>query len=394
MKKKAVYLLAVAALLASAFMTTGCGADQANSNPDTKTETEGKADLDDSGLEINTSVFDSFKASDYVKLPDYKNLAVDVQYDDTITEDEVRKFVNTVCSYYPLANPDEKVVKNGDFVDIDYEGKKDGVAFEGGTAEGYILEIGSGNFIDGFESGLIGAKVGETVDLNLTFPENYQSAELAGADVVFTVKINGICYNYDTLTDEYVKGQFEETMNLTTVKDFIAKANESVKKDKDDEKNAAAREACAKKLTELSEVTLPDGLVDYRMDQYFKQFENVYLSSNGYTLENYVNDNLKMSMDEFRESERKTIEGELKQELALKAFAETENLEIDDEAFEAYVGEVVEANKMANADALFAAYETDLQTGEDYLRNRYYLIEAITKLMDYCDFNYVAGSED
>ncbi len=394
MKKRIAYLLAVAALSTSLFMMTGCGADQNNSNSDPNTNTEGNEGSKDTGLEINTSVFDSFKASDYVKLPDYNNMPVEVEFDDSISEDEVREFVNTVCSYYPLANPDETVVKDGDFVDIDYEGKKDGVAFDGGTAQGYILEIGSGNFINGFESGLIGVKVGETVDLNLTFPENYQSTELAGADVVFTVKVNGICYNYDTLTDEYVKGQFEETMNLSTVDAFLKKANESVKSDKDEQKNAAAREACAKKLTELAEVTLPDGLVDYRMDQYFKQFENVYLSSNGYTLENYVNDNLKMSMDEFRESERKTIEGELKQELTLKAFAETENLEIDDEAFAAYVNEVVEANKMESADALFAAYETDLQSGEDYLRNRYYLIEAITKLMDYCDFNYVAGREN
>ncbi|MCR5388751.1 MAG: trigger factor [Lachnospiraceae bacterium] len=393
MKKKAVYLLAVAALSASVCMMTGCGANQDNSNSNSNTSTEGKADSNDSGLEINTSVFDSYKASDYVKLPDYKNLAVDVEFDESIKEEEVKEFVNTVCSYYPLVNPEAKTVKNGDFVDIDYEGKKDGVAFEGGTAEGYILEIGSGNFIDGFESGLIGKNVGETVDLNLTFPENYQSAELAGADVVFTVKINGICYNYDTLTDDYVKGQFEETMNLTTVDAFLEKANESVKSDKETQKNSAAREACAKKLTELSEVTLPDGLVDFRLDQYFKQFENFYLSSNGYTLENYVKDNLNMTMEEFRESERNTIEGELKQELALKAFAEAEGLEIEDEAFEAYVNEVVEANKMTDAEALYSAYDTDLQSGRDYLWSRYYLIEAITKLKDYCDFNYVTGSE-
>ncbi len=87
---------------------------------------------------------------------------------------------------------DPNVVENGDVANIDYCGKKDGVAFEGGTAQGFDLTIGSGQFIPGFEDGLVGKKVGETVDLDLTFPENYDSEELAGAKVVFTVTVNSL----------------------------------------------------------------------------------------------------------------------------------------------------------------------------------------------------------
>lgn len=129
------------------------------------------------------------KLSKYIDLGEYKGIKVDTK------SDEFKEFYNNVI-WSDVSSNDlyvrktEGEVANVDTVNIDYTGKKDGVAFEGGTAEGYDLTIGSNSFIDGFETGLIGKKIGETVDLNLTFPENYNSAELAGKAVVFTVKIN------------------------------------------------------------------------------------------------------------------------------------------------------------------------------------------------------------
>lgn len=128
--------------------------------------------------------------SKIVELSEYKNIPVDTQsetlnimYDDTILEDITK-------NDFRGESVTEGVIAKGDIANIDYIGKKDGVAFEGGTAQGYDLEIGSGSFIPGFEDGLIGVNIGDTVDLDLTFPENYQSADLAGAKVVFTVKVN------------------------------------------------------------------------------------------------------------------------------------------------------------------------------------------------------------
>jgi len=97
----------------------------------------------------------------------------------------------------------DRAVENGDVVNLDYEGKKDGVAFEGGTAKGYDLEIGSGLFIPGFEEKLVGVMPGETVDLDLTFPEGYDEPSLAGQPVVFTVTVNGIAesISYADVTD-------------------------------------------------------------------------------------------------------------------------------------------------------------------------------------------------
>ncbi len=112
-------------------------------------------------------------------------------------------------------------VKEGDTVNIDYEGKKDGVAFEGGTAQGYNLTIGSNSFIDGFEDGLIGVEVGSTVDLKLTFPKDYQSAELAGQFVVFTVKVNYIVTEEGLTPEEYYS-----ELGFESVEDYYADVKE------------------------------------------------------------------------------------------------------------------------------------------------------------------------
>ena len=124
----------------------------------------------------------------YVELGDYMGVKVDTKSDD-FKQIENSLISSDVANYDLYVVKKEGKVEKGETVNIDYEGKKDGVAFEGGTAKGYNLTIGSGQFIDGFEDGLIGKEVGTTVDLNLTFPENYGNEELNGADVVFTVKI-------------------------------------------------------------------------------------------------------------------------------------------------------------------------------------------------------------
>ncbi len=127
----------------------------------------------------------------YVKLGDYKGIKVDTNSKE-FEEYGTSYILNDVLqnNLQSTESIKEGKVAMGDTVNIDYVGKKDGVAFEGGTAQGYDLTIGSGAFIEGFEDGLIGKEIGSTVDLNLTFPENYQKAELQGAKVVFTVTIN------------------------------------------------------------------------------------------------------------------------------------------------------------------------------------------------------------
>ena len=149
-----------------------------------------------------------YEESDYLTIDDdaYKNLTLQVPAARKVTEEEIDADITD--SFYYLEDYDDLIIKKtegtiqeGDTVNIDYVGTKDGEAFEGGTAEGYDLEIGSGSFIPGFEEGLVGKEIGSTVDLNLTFPEDYGVEDLNGADVVFTVTINYVV-ELPEITDE------------------------------------------------------------------------------------------------------------------------------------------------------------------------------------------------
>lgn len=163
--------------------------------------------------------------SKYIKLGDYRNIPVDTK------SDTFKEFYDNIISS-DIYNNDlyvrktEGTVANGDTANIDYVGKKDGVAFDGGTASGYDLNIGSGSFIDGFEDGLIGKKIGDTVDLNLTFPENYQSTALAGKAVVFTVKINYVKTDEERKPEDYYK-----ELGFDSLDDYTADVTERAAKD-------------------------------------------------------------------------------------------------------------------------------------------------------------------
>lgn len=182
--------------------------------------------------EADMKYLSDFKASKYVKLGDYKGLSVDVEKTE-VTDAEIEDYVSYILDYYAETSEivDRTDVRDGDIANIDYEGKKDGVAFDGGSDQGYDLAIGSGTFIPGFESGLIGANVGDTVDLELTFPESYGNTDLAGQDVVFTVKINSIKKEViPTLTDDFVKGLEDENFNdVASFKEYLRNDLETTK---------------------------------------------------------------------------------------------------------------------------------------------------------------------
>ena len=132
-----------------------------------------------------------YTASDYVELGEYKGLTVKIAPIE-VTDEEILAQISANAGSDAMEDVTEGTVEEGDTANIDYVGKLDGEAFDGGTAKGYDLEIGSGTFIDGFEDGLVGVKIGDTVDLTLTFPESYPSEELAGKETVFTVTVNSV----------------------------------------------------------------------------------------------------------------------------------------------------------------------------------------------------------
>lgn len=204
------FMAAVSAVVVAAGMLAGCSKAAGNTDA---------AYLKDINLE------------DYVTLGDYKGINVEVASPE-VSDEEIDQYMQYISSSMKATvEVTDRAVQEGDTVNIDYSGKRvdTGEVFDGGTAEGYDLTIGSHTFIDGFEDGLIGAAIGETRDLNLTFPENYSSTELAGADVIFTVKVNSIKVKPD-LDDAYAASLGIE--NVTTIDELKTYLKDRLMEDK------------------------------------------------------------------------------------------------------------------------------------------------------------------
>ena len=201
MKKRLAALLVLAMSVASLAACGGNESTESSTELATFTPSVEMVKVEGDTLDLS-----ALPVEEYVTLGEYKGLTLNVTPKAEVAEETVDSTVMDYYyqhgSYYLTAEDflTEGTVAETDIVLIDYEGKKDGVAFEGGTAADAVLGIGSGSFIDGFESGLVGVKVGETVDLNLKFPENYGNADLAGKDVVFTVTVDGlVSFKDDTI---------------------------------------------------------------------------------------------------------------------------------------------------------------------------------------------------
>ncbi len=195
MKRNIIRLL-VPALMCTMMLTACSGDENVHTDPNVVSQLGGNGTSADPVATGDAVTIFDYDMTQFVTLGDYLNM--DVVYSETeITDDIVDyAYTNFISDYAEAVDPSyyvtDREVRDGDIVSLDFCGKKDGVAFDGGTATGYILDIGSGTFIPGFEDGLIGVMPGEEIDLDLTFPENYGSEELAGQAVVFTCTVQGI----------------------------------------------------------------------------------------------------------------------------------------------------------------------------------------------------------
>ena len=281
----------------------------------------------------------SIEVGDKVTLGQYKGLEV-VNSVRKVSDEEVDAYINYMMSTYSDLEEitDRDVVENGDVANIDYEGKKNGVAFSGGTAQGYDLAIGSGSFIPGFEEGLIGVKKGETVDLNLTFPENYPSADLAGAEVVFSVTVNGIYRKVTAeLNEEYVAGLGIE--GVTTPEEYRSYVKNMLQESYSTEAEANVESQVLTMVAENATVTeVPKELVD--------KFYNVNISNMTYTasmygmdLESFVSGYYGLDMAGFEAETLAAAEISAKQAFVCLKIAAEENITVSDEELNTAVEE-------------------------------------------------------
>ena len=311
-----------------------------------------------------------YKALDYVTLGQYTGFTLQGQSTE-VTDDKVMASLNSSIGTDYYTEVTDRPVQEGDVVNIDYTGKKDGKAFDGGTASGYDLTIGSNTFIDGFEDGLIGAKVGETLDLNLTFPEDYYSEDLAGQEVVFTVTVNSI-KEFPEITDDLIK----EITNgdYTTVDDYKAYLKDQLVQQKEDARESAIRSQILTKLMDTCTVDSdPDGLFDYYTALYKRQYQT-YASYYGINLKDMV-ESSGMTMDDFNTELEKEARVEMDQELILEAIEEKEKLEISDEEYDQSVEEQAEKLGYTDVDQFKESVDQEEFT-------RYLLMEKALKFVE------------
>lgn len=269
----------------------------------------------------------------YVTLPDYKSLQVERPTKVEITDAYVKSYINSRIDAVSDLHELTGTVENGDVVNIDYAGTIDGTAFQGGTAQGQLLEIGSGSFIEGFEEGLIGANVGETKQLPLKFPDNYRSADVAGKDCVFAVKIN---YILSELTDENVNVLDAGYQSAETYRED---ARNNLIEITEYQYDRTLRASIVSNLIAGSTYQeIPESLIEDYQSSLRTDFENEAERA-GVSLEEYMENTYYTSADSIDEEIRTIAERCAKEGLALQAIADQEGISVSDEEVDAAIAE-------------------------------------------------------
>lgn len=275
--------------------------------------------------------YEDLVTEDYVTLPEYASMTVQAEKPE-VTDEVIESYINgNILTSYAVT---DRAVEEGDTVTIDFVGKMDGEAFEGGTAEGYSLNIGSGSFIPGFEEGLVGVMPGETVDLALTFPEDYHSADLAGADVVFTVTVHDIqeSTDYANVTPEQLALMGS---TYTDKEDIWADAAKSVEESVEATyKSNIANAIMEKLITESTFTSIPEYLVEEEVQNYMTYMETLCQSYYGCDLETFVTTYYGITMEEHDAQMMQMCEETVKQCLIMEAVARAEGIEVTDEMIE------------------------------------------------------------
>lgn len=294
-----------------------------------------------------------------VELGDYMGIEVDTTSEEYKKSNEALILDDVINnSFHATEAVKEGTIKNGDIANIDYTGKKDGVAFEGGTAKAQDLTIGSNSFIDGFESGLVGVKVGETVDLNLKFPEDYHSEDLKGAAVVFTVKVNSI---KPALTPE----EYYKELGFESVEKYFEDVDKRTSSD-------ILREA-VKKVSKVKEY--PEKDVEYLFSEMKKSIENNLKTQYNMTLADYLKQ-MGQTEEQFKtESIESQIKPMMESQMIVYAILDKEGIAVTKKDVDDKIKEIVK--QIGNSEV------TEEQVVEYYGRYNFETMVADEKAMDF-----------
>ena len=309
-----------------------------------------------------------------VKISNYKGMKIQ-QYAYTVKDEEVAAELARVQDRNARkVEVTDRAAQNGDIVNIDFVGTVDGVKFDGGEAEGFDLTLGSGQFIPGFEDQVVGMNIGETKDVNVTFPENYQAENLKGKAAVFAVKLNAIQgKELPDLTDEFIK----DATGSETVEEYKTKARERLQAQADRRANDQTENSILDAIAANAEVEIPQAMIEREIDGLVQKFE-YQLMYQGLKLQDYL-DFLKVTVADFRKNYEEQAKKNVLNQLIISQLIKDEKLEATEEEVDAKVAEqAASVNKTAEE------YKKNMDPRQfDYIRSDI----VITKLFNFLKEN-------
>ena len=326
--------------------------------------------LDDDGVTITAIV----PVKPEVKISSYKGMKIK-EFAYNVKDEEVEAELNRVLDRNARkVEVTDRAAANGDIVNIDFVGTVDGVKFDGGEAEGFDLTLGSGQFIPGFEDQVIGMNIGETKDVNVTFPENYQAENLKGKPAVFAVKLNGIkAKELPELIDEFIK----EATGSESVEAYKAKAKERLQQQANRRANDATENSILDAIAANTEAEIPQAMINSEVDNLIKKFE-YQLMYQGLKLQDYL-DFLKVTEADFRKNYEEQAKATVLKQLIISQIIKEENIEATEEEVDAKVAE-----QAASVEKTTEEYKKNMDPRQfDYIRSDI----VITKLFAFLKAN-------
>ncbi len=308
-----------------------------------------------------------------VKISSYKGMKIR-QYAYIVKDEEIDAEIKRVQDRNASkVDVTDRAAQSGDVANIDFVGTVDGVKFDGGEAEGFDLTLGSGQFIPGFEDQVIGMNVGESKDVNVTFPENYQAESLKGKAAVFAVKLNKLQGKVlPEVTDEFIK----EATGSETVEAYKAKTRERLEQQAARRANDATENSILEAVAANTEVEIPQAMIEREIDGLVQKFE-YQLMYQGLKLQDYL-DFLKTTMADFRKNYEEQAQKNVKNQLIISQLIAEEKIEATEEEIDAKVAE-----QAASVGKTAEEYKKNMDPRQiDYIRSDIIITKLFAALKD------------
>ncbi len=302
-----------------------------------------------------------------VKLGDYKGLEIEKQETD-LSDEELQESIDHSLSHLAeMVVKEDGAVENGDTVNIDFSGSVDGEEFDGGQAEGYDLEIGSGSFIPGFEEQIEGMKTGDEKDVVVTFPEEYHAEELAGKEATFKTKVNEIKFkDVPELNDEIANELDSDAENVDEYKENLRKR---LSEQKATEAENTEKEEAINKATENASIDIPEAMINTELDRMIQEFGQ-RIQQQGLDLQTYYQIS-GQNEEQLRDQMKDDAEQRVKTNLTLTAIADEENIEVSDEDIDKELEKMSEQFNISVEDIKSTLGNTDIVKNDVRIQKSY-----------------------